>query len=64
MDHTQTILHKNIQHCTKNWTIFKENIKKIINKESVKNRISGSRSSDNKKKDQDSVIRTRYGRII
>ena len=36
MDHTGITLHMNTQHCTKNWTILKENVKKIMNKSSVK----------------------------
>ena len=64
MDHIGTTLHINTQFLTRSWTIIKENVKKIMNKKSVKNRISVSRSIDNKDKDCDSVIRTTYGRII
>ena len=34
-----------------------------MNKKISENRISGSRSVDNKGKDQDRVFRARYGRI-
>ena len=63
MDHTVTTLHVITKQCANSRTIIKEKVKKIMIKNKY-NRTQESRSLGNKEKGQDSVIWTRYGRIV
>ena len=63
MHHTVTTSHMFMEQDLKGRTIVKEKGKKIVDKISI-NKIPINRSSDNKKDGQDSVFRTRYGRVL